>query len=240
MSSETAAHRALESTFRSPSHNIKIEFQGGEPLLNFELIEEVVTAAEARNETDGKNLGFVIATNLALLDDRVLDFCRAARRLHLDLARRPGRPPQQEPSAARPQQLGAGHRGDPAGARGARRRPRLGADDDHPIEPRIGSSEIIDTYVEQGLTSMFLRPLSPYGFAIKTKSFDAYDVDRWLPFYEEGLDYIIELNAQGVPMVEQYAAIDPQEDADQRRPRLRRSDLAVRDRNRRHRLQLRR
>ena len=28
--------------FRSPSHNIKIEFQGGEPLLNFELIEEVV------------------------------------------------------------------------------------------------------------------------------------------------------------------------------------------------------
>ena len=67
--------------------------------------------------------------------------------------------------------------------------------------------EIIDCYVEQGLTSVFLRPLSPYGFAVKTKSFDAYDVDRWLPFYEEGLDYIIELNSQGVPMVEQYAAI---------------------------------
>ena len=67
--------------------------------------------------------------------------------------------------------------------------------------------EIIDVYVEQGLTSLFLRPLSPYGFAIKTKSFAAYDVERWLPFYEEGLDYIIELNRAGIPMVEQYAAI---------------------------------
>ncbi len=59
------------------------------------------------------------------------------------------------------------------------------------------SREIIDCYLEQGLTNIFLRPLSPYGFAIKTKSHAAYDVDRWLAFYEEGLDYILELNTQG-------------------------------------------
>jgi hypothetical protein len=76
MSWDTAA-LALESAFRSPSENIKIEFQGGEPLLNFDLIEQVVQVARARNETEGKNLGFVIATNLALLDDRVIDFCRS-------------------------------------------------------------------------------------------------------------------------------------------------------------------
>jgi hypothetical protein len=76
MSWETAS-LALDSAFRSPSQNIKIEFQGGEPLLNFDLIEEVVRAAQVRNEAEGKNLGFVIATNLALLDDRVIDFCRA-------------------------------------------------------------------------------------------------------------------------------------------------------------------
>jgi radical SAM protein with 4Fe4S-binding SPASM domain len=49
--------------------------------------------------------------------------------------------------------------------------------------------------------------LSPYGFAIKTKSHAAYDTDQWLAFYEEGLDYILELNALGIPAVEQYAAI---------------------------------
>ena len=205
MSPETAS-RALESTFRSPSANIKIEFQGGEPLLNFELIEEVVASAETLNEEAGKNLSFVIATNLALLDDRVLDFCRAhgvfistsldgPADLHNKNRPRPGRNSWE------------------LATEGIRRvRESLGTDRVSALMTTTRSSldrvrEIIDCYVEQGLTSMFLRPLSPYGFAIKTKSFDAYDVDRWLPFYEEGLDYIIELNAQGIPMVEQYAAI---------------------------------
>jgi uncharacterized protein len=205
MSPETAA-LALDSAFRSPSHNIKIEFQGGEPLLNFELIEEVVIAAEARNETEHKNLGFVIATNLALLDDRVLDFCRAhdvyistsldgPADLHNKNRPRPGRNSWELATA------------------GIQRvREELGVDRVSALMTTTRSSlgrvrEVVDTYVEQGLTSIFLRTLSPYGFAIKTKSFDAYDVDHWLPFYEEGLDYIIELNAKGVPMVEQYAAL---------------------------------
>jgi radical SAM protein with 4Fe4S-binding SPASM domain len=67
--------------------------------------------------------------------------------------------------------------------------------------------EIVDCYVEQGLRDVFLRPLSPYGFAVKTKNFASYDVDRWLRFYEKGLDYIIDLNAHGVDVVERYAAI---------------------------------
>ena len=67
--------------------------------------------------------------------------------------------------------------------------------------------DIIDCYLEQGLTDIFLRPLSPYGFAIKTKSHAAYDVERWLDFYKSGLDYILELNARGVPVVERYASL---------------------------------
>lgn len=205
MTIETA-RLGLDSAFRSPSHNVKIEFQGGEPLLNFELIESVVREAEARNEVAGKNLGFVIATNLALLDDRVLDFCRAhdvyistsldgPADLHNKNRPRPGRDSWELATA------------------GIRRvREELGIDRVSALMTTTRSSlgrvrEIIDTYVEQGLTAIFLRPLSPYGFAIKTKSFDAYGVERWLPFYEEGLDYIIELNRQGTPMVEQYAAI---------------------------------
>ena len=69
------------------------------------------------------------------------------------------------------------------------------------------STEIIDCYLEQGLREIFLRPLSPYGFAIKTKSYAAYDADRWLAFYEEGLDYILELNRRGIDFTEIYAAI---------------------------------
>jgi uncharacterized protein len=224
MSPETA-RLALESAFRSPSQNIKIEFQGGEPLLNFELIEETVKRAEVMNLDHGKNLGFVIATNLALLDDRVLDFCGAhdvyistsldgPADLHNKNRPRPGKN-SWELATAGIQRVRETLGVDRVSALMTTTRPSL---------ERV--KEIIDTYVEQGLTSMFLRPLSPYGFAIKTKSFAAYDVDHWLPFYEEGLDYIIELNLE--------------EDLDKRRPRLRRSDLAGGNRNRRHRLQLRR
>lgn len=205
MTIETA-RLGLDSVFRSPSHSVKIEFQGGEPLLNFDLIEAVVLEARERNRMAGKNLGFVIATNLALLDDRVIEFCRAhdvyistsldgPADLHNKNRPRPGRNSWELATA------------------GIRRvREELGVDRVSALMTTTRSSldrvhEIIDTYVDQGLSGIFLRPLSPYGFAIKTKSFDAYDVERWLPFYEEGLDYIIELNRRGTPMVEQYAAI---------------------------------
>jgi uncharacterized protein len=205
MSAEMA-QLGLDSAFRSPSQNIKIEFQGGEPLLNFGLIEDVVARAEAMNENHGKNLGFVIATNLALLTDGVLDFCDrhgvfistsldGPADLHNKNRPRPGKNSWE------------------LATEGIQRvRERLGVDRVSALmtttRPALGRvREIIDTYVGQGLTSIFLRPLSPYGFAIKTKSFAAYDVEGWLPFYEEGLEYILELNAQGVPMVEQYARI---------------------------------
>ena len=156
MSPGTAA-LALDSAFRSPSENIKIEFQGGEPLLNFELIEEVVVEAKARNEVAQKNLGFVIATNLALLDDRVLDFCRThdvyistsldgPADLHNKNRPRPGRNSWELATA------------------GIQRvREELGVDRVSALMTTTRKSlgrvrEIIDTYVEQGLTSMFLRP----------------------------------------------------------------------------------
>jgi radical SAM protein with 4Fe4S-binding SPASM domain len=66
--------------------------------------------------------------------------------------------------------------------------------------------EIVDTYLEQGFNEIFFRPLSPYGFAVKTKSYSAYDAERWLDFYGDGLNYILELNAQGVDFMERFAA----------------------------------
>ncbi|HEY0935163.1 MAG TPA: radical SAM protein, partial [Trebonia sp.] len=78
MSDETA-RKSLGLAFRTPSPHLKIEFQGGEPLLNFPLIRRVVLEAERMNAAHGKDLAFVIATNLALLDDEILDFCAEHR-----------------------------------------------------------------------------------------------------------------------------------------------------------------
>jgi His-Xaa-Ser system radical SAM maturase HxsB len=205
MSRETA-ERALELTFRSPSPNIKIEFQGGEPLLNFPLIEQIVLDAERINEREQRNLSFVIATNLALLDDKVIDFCRehevfistsldGPADLHNKNRPRPGND-SWERAVAGIQRV----------------HEELGPDYVSALMTTTEASleqakEIIDCYVGLGLREIFLRPISPYGFAVKTKSHARYDAERWLAFYQRGLDYILELNATGTQIVERYATI---------------------------------
>jgi len=67
--------------------------------------------------------------------------------------------------------------------------------------------EIIDEYLKQGFHSIFLRTMSPYGFAVTSGSVNKYDMDDWLDFYRKGLAHILELNYCGIRFVEQYAAI---------------------------------
>lgn len=205
MSPVTAA-LALDAVFKSPSPMIKIEFQGGEPLLNFPLIEQIVREARARNADGAKQLSFVIASNLALLDDHIIRFARdngVSFSTSLD-------GPADLHNKNRPRPGGDSWERAIAGI--ARVRSELGHDRVAALmtttEASLGRVRaIIDCYLEQGLRDIFLRPISPYGFAMRTKSHAAYDAARWLAFYQEGLEYILELNAAGVPMVERFAAI---------------------------------
>ena len=199
-----AASAALTLAFRSPSTHIKIEFQGGEPLLNFPLIKSLVEEAEFRNQTAGKELAFVIATNLALIDEDILTFCRD----HSILISTSLDGPRDLHNANRPRPGGDSYERTIRGIKMARQ--ALGHDRVSALMTTTVASlprvrEIIDEYMMQGFGGVFLRPLSPYGFAVKTRSYQAYNPDRWLAFYKEGLDYIIELNRQGQDFAEYYA-----------------------------------
>ena len=70
------ADKSLDFVFRSPSPVLKIEFQGGEPLLNFEMVRYIVIEAKKRNQIAERELEFVIATTLSLLTDEILVFCK--------------------------------------------------------------------------------------------------------------------------------------------------------------------
>ncbi len=74
MSMETA-HRAVEFMFRSPSSALKVEFQGGESLLNFPVVQEIVEYAKSLNQAERRNLAFVLATNLSVLSEEILAYC---------------------------------------------------------------------------------------------------------------------------------------------------------------------
>ena len=66
---------------------------------------------------------------------------------------------------------------------------------------------IVDEYVRLNLDGIFLRPLSPYGFAIKTKAYRRYNSSSWMDFYTRGLRYILDLNRRGTPFTEFYARL---------------------------------
>lgn len=205
MTRETAL-KSLDLVFLSPSPAIKIEFQGGESLLNLDLIEFIVEEAKRRNETAQRNLAFVYATNLAILDDRALEL--AARHDILVSTSLDG--PADLHNKNRPRPGGDSYARAIAGIRRARMalgRDRVGALMTTTAASLPRARDIIDEYIAQDFDGIFLRPLSPYGFAIKTKFYQSYDQKEWLDFYFEGLDYIIELNLGGFPFVEHYAAM---------------------------------
>ncbi len=50
-------------------HNIEVDFFGGEPLMNFDVVKEVVEYARSIEKDHNKNFRFTITTNGVLLDD---------------------------------------------------------------------------------------------------------------------------------------------------------------------------
>jgi uncharacterized protein len=204
--SEETAMRALDVALSAPPQAIKIEFQGGEPLLNFDLIRTIVEEAERRNKPLGKTIEFVITTNLALLTDDVLAFCRD----HSVLISTSLDGPADLHNRNRPRPGGNSHALAVAGIQ--RVREALGRDSLGALMTTTEASldrveDIVDEYVRLSLDGIFLRPLSPYGFAIKTKQFEKYDANRWLEFYQRGLRYIIDINKRGSYFPEFYAAL---------------------------------
>ena len=55
--------------------NLEVDFFGGEPLMNFDTVKELVAYARVREKEAGKNFRFTLTTNGMLIDDDVIDFC---------------------------------------------------------------------------------------------------------------------------------------------------------------------
>lgn len=196
----------IDHMFRSPSEFITMEFQGGEPLLAFDKIRYAIEKTVTINEQFDKKINFVICTNSTIISPEILAFCKKYSVLI-------------STSLDGPEFIHNSNR-KKAGNDSYERvieginifRKELGNDRvsalmttsslslDHPID-------IIDCYIDNGFSNIFLRPISPYGFALKNPKKNKYETDKFLEFYIRGLNYIIELNLKGINFVEDYATI---------------------------------
>ena len=54
--------------------NLEVDFSGGEPLMNFQVVKDLVAYARSVEKERGKNFRFTLTTNGMLIDDEVIDF----------------------------------------------------------------------------------------------------------------------------------------------------------------------
>ena len=55
-------------------HNLEVDFFGGEPLMNFGVVKDLVAYARSIEKKHNKNFRFTLTTNGMLIDDEVIDF----------------------------------------------------------------------------------------------------------------------------------------------------------------------
>ena len=56
-------------------HNLEVDFFGGEPLMNFQVVKDLVAYARTLEPKYNKHFRFTLTTNGVLIDDDVIDFC---------------------------------------------------------------------------------------------------------------------------------------------------------------------
>jgi len=215
MSKETAKN-VVKTIFASPSPAIKIEFQGGEPLTNFEMVQYIMEEAEWQNLFKKKHLEFVICTNISLITPEILKYLKKHKcyiSTSLD-------GPCDLHNTNRPlQDIEFNHKifkgkynHEIFEEKLAMCREALGKDSVSALMTTTCYSlgrfkEIVDEYVRLGFNSIFLRSLNPYGFAKRDQHKIAYPVSAFIDNYKEALDYIIDLNLQGKFIVEGFAEL---------------------------------
>ncbi|MBR3791161.1 MAG: thioether cross-link-forming SCIFF peptide maturase [Clostridia bacterium] len=76
MSFETGK-RALDFLIENSGtrHNLEVDFFGGEPLMNWQVVKDLVKYARSIEKEHNKNFRFTLTTNGVLIDDDVIDFC---------------------------------------------------------------------------------------------------------------------------------------------------------------------
>ncbi len=204
--SEETAHRSVDLMLKVPAPAVTCEFQGGEALLNFPLLQEIVRYTKARNETVGKHVDFVICTNLSTLTDDHLEYFKQHNiKISTSLDG-----PADIHDRNRPFTRGSSHAVTVKNIK--RCQEALGKQTVSALMTTTRLSlkyptEIIDEYLRMDLGSIFVRSLSPYGFAVKTVKALGYTAEEFFEFYKKALDYIVRVNREGRSFTEAYATM---------------------------------
>ncbi|MEI7529974.1 MAG: His-Xaa-Ser system radical SAM maturase HxsB [Elusimicrobiota bacterium] len=204
--------KSLDLALSAPGEGLTIEFQGGEPLLNWAALKEAVVYGERAAAAAGKQIKFALVSNFSLMTEEKAAFLikhGVALCTSLD-------GPAELHDHNRPLRLpgGAGRGSHAATVKWIKYfQKKCGKDSDCGPSALLTVSkyslgrekEIIDEYAGLGLSSVFIGPPAPIGFARAAWDRIGCDAGEFLGFYRKSLKRVVELNKKGVFLKEKTA-----------------------------------
>ena len=200
------ATKLLGCLFAVNNPSVRLEFQGGEPLLNWRAVEFLVKHARKQNKYEKKDLIISLVSNLSLLEDKQLKFLIDHRVEFCTSLDGPAKIHDQN----RVFKNGAAtHAVVVEKIKKIRQEYKK-----KKIMQKIGAlptitqqalpffKELIDEYVRLGFDSIHLRELNKICLAQDNWNLVGYSADEFNDFWKKSLDYILDLNKKGVDFKE--------------------------------------
>jgi len=200
------ARKTVDRIFDTKSNTITIEFQGGEPLLNFEMIKFIISYSKAKNEIAKKDLQFALVSNLVYMTNEILEYLI---KNNVGICT----------SIDGPEMIHNKNRQEyektTTWVKKINQRYSQIKNNEKTINalPTITKNslqyptELVDEYLELGLNSVFLRQLNPLGTAKKNSENIFYSAEEYIDFWKTILDYIIGKNKQGKYFTEYFTKL---------------------------------
>lgn len=204
--SEEMILAACDMVFQSSAQALTVEFQGGDPLLRFDLVKMAILKIVDLNQLYDRQIRFVVASTLHQLNEEMCEFfLKHDVLLSTSIDGPPSLHNRNRPIPGR-----QAYEKTVEGVALARK--MLGH---HSVSALLTTTKaslaypemVVDEYVKLGFEDIFLRPLSSYGFAKRNQRLLGYEVEQFQEFYRKAFDRVIEWNKKGVELREVYAAI---------------------------------
>lgn len=194
--------KVIDFALQSPNKSLTFEFQGGEPLLNFDVIKDMIDYSKAVNVD--KSIEYTIVTNLLNMTEDKLQYL-IDNEVHICTSLDG---PKIVHDNNRPCCNGKGSY-DLVVSKIKEFKSR--GININAIQTTTNVSlkypkEIIDQYIEIGINNIFLRPLTPLGMADYSWKTVGYTSEEFMRFYKEAFEYIMELNMSGTYFSELHAS----------------------------------
>ncbi len=207
---EETAKKVVDTIFFTNSPSLTIEFQWGESLVNYSVLQFIVWYAKERAIHLKKDVSYVMVSNLTLMTEEKLkwlldegvDICTS-----LDgdeITHNNNRSGFKEWNSFEKVTYWMKRVDEEKQKRSMW---RIGALLTVTKETLPKYKEIINQYVKLWLDWIFLRWLNPYGFAAAQMETLAYEEEDWIQFFQKSLDYIIELNKKWTYFQESLTSI---------------------------------